>query len=67
MDSYFYSGFDSTKGYEELINTITAKDVQNFLAQLLKQHNMIQVVMTAPEEEKAATEEKKTTPEEEKK
>ena len=67
LDSYFYSGFDSTKGYEELINTITAKDVQNFLAQLLKQHNMIQVVMTAPEEEKAATEEKKTTTEKEKK
>lgn len=51
MDSFFYSGIDYTKGYEELVNSITAKDVQEFLAQLLKQNNEIQVVMTAPEDE----------------
>ena len=55
LDSYFYTGFDSTKGYEELLNTISAKDVQNMLAKLLKQHNRIQVVMTVPDEDKEAS------------
>ena len=55
LDSYFYTGFDSTKGYEELLNTISAKDVQSMLAKLLKQHNRIQVVMTVPDEDKEAS------------
>lgn len=51
LHSYFYSGIDSTRGYEELIDTMTAKDIQTFLNKLLKQKNRIQVVMTVPEEE----------------
>lgn len=50
IDEYFYSGIDNTKNYEQLINSITAKEVQDFLAQLLKQNNEVQIVMTAPEE-----------------
>ena len=51
LNAYFYSGIDSTKGYEELINNMTAKDVKEFLAKLLKQKNEIQVTMTVPEED----------------
>ena len=52
MDEYFYTGIDNTKDYEKLVNSITAKEVQDFLAKLLKQNNEIQVVMTMPEENK---------------
>lgn len=52
LDEYFYTGVDNTKGYEELINSITAKEIQEFLAKLLKQNNEIQVIMTMPEETK---------------
>lgn len=52
MDEYFYTGVDCTKNYEALLNSITAKDVQHFLGNLLKENNKIQVVMTAPDEEK---------------
>ena len=52
MDEYFYTGIDNTKDYEKLVNSITAKEVQDFLAKLLKQNNEIQVIMTVPEENK---------------
>ncbi len=50
MDEYLYTGVDNTKDYEKLVNSITAKEVQDFLAKLLKQNNEIQVIMTVPEE-----------------
>ena len=49
--AYFYSGIDSTKGYEDYINNMTAKDVKKILADLLKQKNEIQLVMTIPDED----------------
>lgn len=52
LDEFFYTGIDNTKDYEKLVNSITAKEVQDFLAKLLKQNNEIQVVMTMPEESK---------------
>ena len=52
MDEYLYTGVDNTKDYEKLVNSITAKEVQDFLAKLLKQNNEIQVVMNMPEENK---------------
>ena len=52
LDEYFYTGIDYTKDYETLVNSITAKEVQDFLAKLLKQNNEIQVIMTVPEENK---------------
>ena len=52
LDEYFYTGIDNTKDYEKIVNSITAKEVQDFLARLLKQNNEIQVVMTMPEEAK---------------
>ncbi|MDD3036805.1 pitrilysin family protein [Bacteroides sp.] len=51
LNAYFYSGIDSTKGYEELINNMTAKDVKVFLDKLLKQKNEIEIIMTVPEED----------------
>ena len=59
LNTYFYSGIDTTDGYEDLINNMTAKDVKELLAKLLKQKNEIRVVMTAPDEDiKKAAEEK---------
>lgn len=52
LDEYFYTGIDNTKDYEKLVNNVTAKEVQKFLAKLLKQDNEIQVVMTMPKESK---------------
>ncbi len=52
LDEYFYTGVDNTQNYEALINSITAKDIQKFAADLLKQKNEIKVVMTVPEEKK---------------
>ena len=52
LDEYFYTGIDNTKDYEKIVNSITAKEVQDFLAKLLKQNNEIQVIMTVPEENK---------------
>ena len=52
LDEFFFTGVDNTKDYTTMINSITAKDIQQFAAQLLKQKNEIRVVMTAPTEEK---------------
>ena len=52
LDEFFYTGVDNTKDYEALVNSITAKDVKDFLDQLLKQKNEVQVIMTVPEETK---------------
>lgn len=51
LGEYFFTGVDNTKDYETLVNSITAKDVQEFMVKLLKQNNKIQIVMTSPEEE----------------
>ena len=51
LDEYFYTGIDYTKDYETLVNSITAKDVQEFLAKLMKPNKEIQVIMTVPEDD----------------
>lgn len=48
LEEYFYNGIDQTQGYEELVNSITAQDVQQFAAGLVNQGNKITVVMTVP-------------------
>ncbi|MCI1648383.1 MAG: insulinase family protein [Bacteroides sp.] len=50
LDEYFYTGIDMTKNYTELVNSITAKDIQKFAADLLKQGNEIEVTMTVPDQ-----------------
>ncbi len=49
IDEYLLTGMDITKNYETIINSITAKDVQKFAADLLKQKNEVEVTMTSPE------------------
>ncbi|MDR1004157.1 MAG: insulinase family protein [Prevotellaceae bacterium] len=46
--NYFYYGLDLDNSYTDLVNSITAKDVQQFAAELLKQGNEVEVTMTAP-------------------
>lgn len=46
LNDYIYYGMDMTKGYTDIVNSITAKDVQKFAADLLKQGNEIEVTMT---------------------
>ena len=36
------------KDYEQTVNSITAKDIQKFVSDLLKQGNEIEVTMTVP-------------------
>ena len=49
IDEYLFTGVDIAKNYEALINSITAKDVQKFAADLLNQKNQVEVTMTSPE------------------
>jgi zinc protease len=50
LNEYFFRGVDTTTGYTELVNSITAKDVQAFAAELLNQGNEVEVTMTVPEQ-----------------
>ena len=48
LNDYFYYGMDMTEGYTDIVNSITAKDIQKFVSDLLKQGNEIEVPMTVP-------------------
>lgn len=49
LEEYFTTGVDETEGYKALVESITAQDVQQFAADLLKQGNKATVIMTVPE------------------
>lgn len=49
IDEYLFTGVDMMKDYENLVNSITAKDIQKFANDLLKQKNEIEVSMVSPE------------------
>ncbi|MDE6347331.1 MAG: insulinase family protein, partial [Bacteroides sp.] len=49
LDEYFSNGVDDTEGYVDIVNRITAKEIQEFTDTLLKQGNKITVIMTVPE------------------
>ncbi len=49
-DYFYYGGLDMTKGYTEMVNSITPQEIQKFAATLLKQGNEIEVTMTIPKE-----------------
>lgn len=49
LDEYFSTGIDNTKDYEATINAVTAQDIRQFAADILKQGNKITVIMTVPE------------------
>ena len=48
LNDYFYYGMDMTEGYTDIVNSITAKEIQKFVSDLLKQGNEIEVTMTVP-------------------
>ena len=48
LNDYFYYGMDMTEGYTDIVNSITAKDIQKFVSDLLQQGNEIEVTMTVP-------------------
>ena len=41
IDEYLYTGINPIKDYEQIVNGITAKDIQKFANELLKQKNQI--------------------------
>ena len=46
---YFTNGVDQNEGYDTIVSNVTAKDIQKFAANLLKQGNKTTVIMTVPE------------------
>lgn len=50
IDEQLFTGMNPVKDYENIVKSITAKDIQKFLNDLLKQKNEIEVSMISPEE-----------------
>lgn len=51
IDEYLFTGMNITKDYEQIVNSITTKDIQKFMNDLLKQKNEIEVSMISPNQE----------------
>ena len=49
IDEYLFTGMNPVKDYEQMVNSITAKDIQKFADELLKQKNEVEVTMVSPE------------------
>ena len=49
INEYIFTGVDMIKDYENLVNSITAKEVQKFADDLMKQKNEVEVTMVSPE------------------
>lgn len=49
LDEYFWDQTDMNTGYDEMVNSITAKDLQEFTKALLDQNNRVEVSMTSEE------------------
>jgi zinc protease len=49
LDEYFDSGIDVTKGFLDIVNSLTVKDVQQFANDLVKQGNKATLILTAEE------------------
>lgn len=48
IDEYLFTGMNPIKDYQQIVNSITAKDVQKFVDDLLKQKNEIEISMISP-------------------
>lgn len=46
----WFTGVNLDKGYEDVLASISAKDVQDYASDLLQQNNRIEVVMSSPKE-----------------
>ncbi|WP_455667390.1 M16 family metallopeptidase [Phocaeicola sp.] len=49
LDEYFWDQTDMNTGYDEMVNSISAKDLQEFTKALLDQNNRVEVSMTSEE------------------
>ena len=49
LGEYFWEGTDMNTGYTNTVNSITAKDLQEFTKALLEQNNRVEVSMTSEE------------------
>ncbi|MCD7925204.1 MAG: insulinase family protein [Bacteroides sp.] len=49
LDEYFWDQTDMNTGYDEMVNSITAQDLQEFTKALLDQNNRVEVSMTSEE------------------
>ena len=49
IDEYLFTNVDMTKNYEAILNSITAKDIQNFATSIFSQKNEVEVTMISPE------------------
>ena len=49
MDEYVFTGVDMMADYDQILNSITAKDIQAFAKSLFSQKNRTQISMTSPE------------------
>lgn len=49
IDEYLFTGMNPIKDYEQIVNSITAKDIQKFASDLFKQKNEIEVSMISPD------------------
>lgn len=49
LDDYFWDKADMNTGYDEIVNSITAKDLKEFTKALLDQNNRVEVSMTSEE------------------
>ena len=49
IDEYLFTGMNPIKDYEQIVNSITVKDIQKFTDDLFKQKNEIEVSMISPE------------------
>lgn len=52
INEFFFTGMDRTKNYEMIVNSITNKDIQQFINEIMQQKNQIQIIMTVPEGDK---------------
>lgn len=51
IDEYLFTGMNPIKDYEQIVNSITTKDIQKFADDLFKQKNEVEVSMISPEKE----------------
>lgn len=51
IDEYLFTGMNPIKDYTEIVNSITVKDIQKFVDDLLKQKNEIEISMISPDKE----------------
>lgn len=50
LKEYYWNGIDGTKNYEQMVNSITGKEIQKYVKKLIKQGNCIEVSISGTKE-----------------